>query len=63
MKLQSIRASCPYCNTPLVGRIEKYHTADDIQGQRTFCTICEKYVFVINYGMSLDEDYHEVSSN
>jgi len=56
----STRIACPHCgNAGLTGRIKrtpvpKLDNGDPEFRQYTICSVCRKYVFVINDGMQLE---------
>lgn len=62
-RTHSIRAACPFCETPLSGTIEqiknmyKLDNGDPDIVERTLCPNCKKYIFTVNNGMQLAYDY------
>lgn len=59
----STRVACPFCGTPLSGKIEKVKNdykldnGDPDYRERTLCPNCSKYVFTIASGRGLEPGY------
>ena len=59
----SVRALCPFCDTPLSGKIEqvkndyKLDNGDPDYREMTLCPDCKKTVFTMYSGMKLAYNY------
>jgi hypothetical protein len=54
--IRSTRAPCPFCKTPLTGKIIrrknlKLDNGDPDYVEYTLCPKCKKHIFTENYGM------------
>lgn len=66
MEIISVRAPCPWCETPLSGEIKhvkniyKLDNGDPDFVEKTQCPNCDKWVFTRDDGMHLMRGYENV---